>query len=137
MYFMKKSLVQVLAIFVLFGLVGCMSLSNAGEQNSSSGVSDIEPEDSPNAKPPTVMISGTLFTLCSRRTIVNVTSEDREAEIDGRITSHVLMSEWPHLNNQSNIDFLLNAPYIIKDNDVIIFFEYEQEWFLFRRRGVA
>jgi len=118
-----------MTVFVLLYFVGCGS-TNVEDQISQTEIINIVEPATPNANSPTVMINGVLFVQCWTVIIF----EDDDANIDGTITSSVSISELPGVDDQSNLDFLLGAPYIMHEDGVAVFMDYRQEWSLFRPR---
>ena len=131
MYSMRKKLMHVMTVFVLLCSVGCGSSPTNVEYQTSQPetLSIVEPE-APNAKIPTVMINGILFEQCWNI----VTFDDNDVNIDGTITSSVSISQLPSIDDQSNLDFMLGAPYVMHEDGVAVFMDYQQEWSLFRPR---
>ena len=131
MHSMRIKRIHVMTAFVLLCFVGCgSSLINVEDQISRTEIINIIEPDTPNVNLPAVMINDILFVQCW--TII--TFEDDDVNIDGTITSSVSLSEWPHLENQTNWCVLLGAPYIIHEDGVAVFMDYRQEWSLFRPR---
>ena len=144
-----KKLIHVVVVLILFTLTGCGAYQNYADQYLPPETIDIvteSTEQAPNMQPPTVVVNNRFFHLCSTLTMVDIIVED-DANITGTITSLVPPTESPFINNQTNWDVLLDAPYVIlEDGTAAIFFGwdmpersgddivfvYREGWFLFR-----
>jgi len=81
---------------------------------------------------PAIMVDGELFIAFSMTYKFPINLD--EAKIDGNITSSVSLSEWPSIDDQTNLDGLLGAKYIIYGEDIALFWDINtfQRWVLFR-----
>ena len=128
---MKKILTYVFIAAILLAFAACSTDDSDYQHDLNTYPLPAAP---PNARPPTVAINGIRFVVAADNERVSVDRNVIEnAEYDGRITSKVGISELPTENEQGNSPWLLDAPYMFYNDDVVLYLD--GRWTLFRRVG--
>ncbi|MCL1817039.1 MAG: hypothetical protein FWG43_05495 [Clostridiales bacterium] len=84
--------------------------------------------NAPAALPPSVMVNNTLYFYTGRI----IFFDTAEYECLGTITSVVTLSQMPSENGQSNMFNIVDAPYVVYEDGLALF--WDDEWHFFETR---